>query len=42
MEYLLRPDRIIETSIMIQKDDGSVQSYQAYRSQHDCIRGPYK
>ncbi len=42
LEYLLRPDRIIETSIMIQKDDGSVQSYQAYRSQHDCIRGPYK
>jgi glutamate dehydrogenase/leucine dehydrogenase len=39
---LENPDRIIEASLPLQMDDGSIKSYTGYRVQHNNIRGPYK
>ncbi len=39
---LKEPDRVIEGRLKIEMDDGSTQEFQAYRSQHDNSRGPYK
>ena len=36
------PDRIIEVSIPVRMDDGSVRVFTGYRSQHSDARGPYK
>lgn len=42
LEYVLHPDRIIEVSLPVTMDDGSVQTFVWYRSQHSNARGPYK
>ncbi len=39
---LKNPDQIIEGKLQITMDDGSTQEFQAYRSQHNNARGPYK
>lgn len=39
---LLSPDRVIEVSIPIRMDDGTLKNFTGYRSQHNSARGPYK
>lgn len=39
---LSAPDRIVEVSLPITLDDGSVRTFHGYRVQHNNIRGPYK
>lgn len=39
---LSEPDRIIEVSLPLKKDDGKVEIFKGYRVQHNNIRGPYK
>lgn len=39
---LSEPDRIVEVSIPIQMDDGSVRLFEGFRVQHNNLRGPYK
>src|SRR3989344_1446298 len=39
---LQHPDRIVEVSVPLKKDDGSIVVYQGFRVQHNNIRGPYK
>ena len=39
---LKEPDAIHQTKLEITMDDGSKQKFQAYRSQHNNARGPYK
>ncbi|OGG71255.1 hypothetical protein A3F27_00110 [Candidatus Kaiserbacteria bacterium RIFCSPHIGHO2_12_FULL_53_13] len=39
---LKNPDRVIEVSVPIKMDDGSVGMYQGFRVQHNNDRGPYK
>lgn len=41
-QILLEPDRVIEISLPLMMDDGSIRSFTGYRSQHNNIRGPYK
>lgn len=41
-ELLLQPDRILEVSIPVTLDDGSLQVFTGYRSQHSNARWPYK
>ncbi len=41
-ERLLHPDRVVEVSIPLTKDDGSVHTYTGFRAQHNNILGPYK
>ncbi len=36
------PDNILQGEVEIVKDDGTTQKFQAYRSQHNRSRGPYK
>ncbi len=36
------PDRVIETSLPIVMDDGSIRVFTGYRVQHNTISGPYK
>ena len=42
IEKLKTPDRVIEGELEVKMDDGSTQKFQAYRSQHNNVRGPYK
>jgi glutamate dehydrogenase (NAD(P)+) len=42
IERLQYPSKLIEVSIPIQRDDGSVNIFTGYRAQHEDIRGPYK
>ncbi len=42
LTQLETPDRVLEGKISITKDDGTKAEYQAYRSQHNNARGPYK
>ncbi|MCA9370216.1 MAG: Glu/Leu/Phe/Val dehydrogenase [Pseudomonadales bacterium] len=42
IEQLKEPDRVIEGMISVVMDDGSTKEFQAYRSQHNNARGPYK
>lgn len=42
MEQLLEPMNIVETDLSVEMDDGSTQSYRAFRSQHTNIKGPFK
>lgn len=42
IEKLKTPDRIIEGKLTVKMDDGTTQEFQAYRSQHNNARGPYK
>jgi glutamate dehydrogenase (NAD(P)+) len=41
-ERMRYPDRVAEFNIPVRMDDGSVESYTAYRCQHEDVRGPYK
>ena len=42
LERLKRPERILETNLSVEMDDGSVEVFRAYRSQFNGDRGPYK
>lgn len=39
---LEHPDRIVEVSVPLRMDDGSITVYQGFRVQHNNIHGPYK
>ncbi|MBI2613094.1 Glu/Leu/Phe/Val dehydrogenase [Candidatus Kaiserbacteria bacterium] len=39
---LSNPDRVIEVSLPIKMDDGSVRVFEGFRIQHNNLRGPYK
>lgn len=39
---LLAPERVMEASLSITRDDGSLIVLPAYRSQYSSVRGPYK
>ena len=40
--YLNKPDRVVESVLRVRRDDGSFVQLDAYRSQHNNLRGPYK
>jgi glutamate dehydrogenase/leucine dehydrogenase len=40
--HLSHPQRILEVSIPIHRDNGAVQVYRGFRVQHNNARGPYK
>lgn len=42
IDQLKQPDQVLETELTISMDDGSEQTFTAYRSQHNNARGPYK
>jgi len=39
---LKHPERILETNLSVEMDDGSIELFRAYRSQFNGDRGPYK
>jgi glutamate dehydrogenase/leucine dehydrogenase len=39
---LKHPERVLETNLVVEMDDGSVELFRAYRSQFNGARGPYK
>ncbi|MFB6132427.1 MAG: Glu/Leu/Phe/Val dehydrogenase, partial [Halanaeroarchaeum sp.] len=39
---LKNPQRILEMTLSVEMDDGSLESFRAYRSQFNDDRGPYK
>lgn len=41
-EILKKPQRVIELSLPLKKDDGTVEVFEAYRVQYNNARGPYK
>jgi glutamate dehydrogenase/leucine dehydrogenase len=42
LERLKHPERVLETNLSIELDDGSLEVFRAYRSQFNGDRGPYK
>jgi glutamate dehydrogenase (NAD(P)+) len=42
VERLKHPTRVQRVAVPLKRDDGSVEVYTGYRSQHDDVRGPYK
>ncbi|MFB6072838.1 MAG: Glu/Leu/Phe/Val dehydrogenase [Halobacterium sp.] len=42
LERLKRPERVLETTLSVEMDDGSIEAFEAYRSQFNGDRGPYK
>ena len=42
LSMLSEPDRIVEVSLPLKADDGSVKIFKGFRVQHNNIRGPYK
>lgn len=42
LERLKYPDRIVEVSVPVKMDNGSVQVFEGYRVQHNNLLGPYK
>ncbi|MFC7077380.1 Glu/Leu/Phe/Val family dehydrogenase [Haloarcula halophila] len=42
LERLKHPERVVETNLSVEMDDGSVEVFRAYRSQFNGDRGPYK
>lgn len=42
VEKLSVPDKVWETKLKVKMDDGSEREFQAYRSQHNNSKGPYK
>ena len=42
LERLKTPERILETNLSVELDDGSTDVFRAYRSQFNGDRGPYK
>lgn len=41
-EYLKEPDYVARVKIPVKMDDGRIQAFIGYRSQHSNLRGPYK
>ena len=41
-ERLVNPERILELNLAVEMDDGSIEVFEAYRSQFNGDRGPYK
>ena len=41
-ELLKEPQRVIEVSIPVRMDDGTVKTFKGYRAQHNNAVGPYK
>ena len=41
-ERLINPERILELTLSVEMDDGSIEVFEAYRSQFNGDRGPYK
>jgi len=42
VDVLKHPDKVIEVSIPVRMDDGSLKIFTGYRAQHSNILGPYK
>ncbi|MFB6201558.1 MAG: Glu/Leu/Phe/Val dehydrogenase [Halorhabdus sp.] len=42
LEGLKHPQRVLETNITVEMDDGSYETFKAFRSQFNDARGPYK
>ena len=42
LQRLKQPERVLETNLTIERDDGSLAVFPAYRSQFNGDRGPYK
>lgn len=42
IEGLKRPNRIVESTLSVDLDDGSTEHFEAYRVQYNDTRGPYK
>ena len=42
LERLKNPERVLETNLTVELDDGSLEVFRAYRSQFNGDRGPYK
>ncbi len=42
VERLKNPERVLETNLSVELDDGSIEVFRAYRSQFNGDRGPYK
>ncbi len=41
-QFLSKPKRILEVSLPVKMDDGSIKVFTGYRVQHNDARGPYK
>ena len=41
-QFLSKPKRILEVSLPVRMDDGSIKVFTGYRVQHNDARGPYK
>jgi len=42
LERLKHPERVLETNLTVDMDDGSIRTFKAFRSQFNGDRGPYK
>ncbi|WP_408958356.1 Glu/Leu/Phe/Val family dehydrogenase [Natrinema sp. 74] len=42
IERLKYPERVLETNLTIERDDGTLERFKAFRSQFNGDRGPYK
>ena len=42
IERLKHPERVLETNLTVEMDDGSLELFKAFRSQFNGDRGPYK
>jgi len=41
-KLLLTPERELLVELVVTRDSGEIETFNAYRVQHDCSRGPYK
>ena len=41
-ELLKEPQRVLEVSIPVKMDDGTIKTFKGYRAQHNNAVGPYK
>lgn len=42
LALLQKPQNVLKGTLQVKMDDGSLQEFKAYRSQHDNARGPHK
>lgn len=42
IKKLMTPDRVIKHDLIITMDNGQKKTFVGFRSQHNCVRGPYK
>jgi glutamate dehydrogenase/leucine dehydrogenase len=42
VDYLITPQRVEEVNLTVELDDGTLETFEAYRSQFNDDRGPYK